>query len=129
MTPITSVCPKDHHSMMQLYLDGPKNKIFNIFSPPDEDHYNDFKTDEFHNIKSYSPSGLLKKQFESVIDVFCAQGIPHRVIRIRDHKNPLNLIELFSYFLLETILLGKILNINPYGQPSVQLIKDKVFKN
>ena len=129
LTPLTSICPKDHHSMMQLYLGGPKNKIFNIFSPPDEDHYNDFKIDEFHNIKSYSPSGLLKKQFESVIDVFCAQGVPHRVIKIRDHKNPLNLIELFSYFLLETILLGKILNIDPYGQPSVQLIKDKIFKN
>ena len=129
LTPLTSICPKDHHSMMQLYLGGPKNKIFNIFSPPDEDHYNDFKIDEFHNIKSYSPSGLLNKQFESVIDVFCAQGIPHRVIKIRDHKNPLNLIELFSYFLLETILLGKILNIDPYGQPSVQLIKDKIFKN
>ena len=24
--------PKDHHSLLQLYLDGPKDKIFNIFS-------------------------------------------------------------------------------------------------
>ena len=41
----------------------------------------------------------------------------------------LNIIELFSYFILETILLGKMMNINPYGQPEVQLLKDKVFKN
>jgi glucose-6-phosphate isomerase len=129
LTPLTSICPKDHHSMMQLYLDGPKNKIFNIFSPADEEHYNNFKIDEFKNIKSYSPSGLLNKQFTSVIEVFREQGIPHRIINLKDHKNPLNLIELFSYFLLETILLGKILNINPYGQPSVQLIKEKIFKN
>ena len=129
LTPLTSICPKDHHSMMQLYLDGPKNKIFNIFSPADEEHYHNFKIDEFKNIKSYSPSGLLNKQFTSVIEVFREQGIPHRIINLKDHKNPLNLIELFSYFLLETILLGKILNINPYGQPSVQLIKEKIFKN
>ena len=129
LTPLTSICPKDHHSMMQLYLDGPKNKIFNIFSPADEKHYNNFKIDEFNNIKNYSPSGLLNKQCTSVIEVFREQGIPHRIIKLIDHKNPLNLIELFAYFLLETILLGKILNINPYGQPSVQLIKEKIFKN
>lgn len=129
LTPFTSICPKDHHSMMQLYLDGPKNKIFNIFSPPDENYYNEFQTEGFKNIKNFSPSGLLNKQFVSVIEVFKEQKIPHRVINIKDHKNPLNLIELFAYFLLETILLGKVLNIDPYGQPAVQLIKKKIFSN
>ena len=28
---ISSV-PKDHHSLLQLYLDGPKDKLFHIFS-------------------------------------------------------------------------------------------------
>ena len=30
--PIISNVPKDHHSLLQLYLDGPKDKIFYIFS-------------------------------------------------------------------------------------------------
>ena len=30
--PVISPAPKDHHSLLQLYLDGPKNKIFYIFS-------------------------------------------------------------------------------------------------
>ena len=30
--PIVSTAPKDHHSLLQLYLDGPKNKIYTIFS-------------------------------------------------------------------------------------------------
>ena len=30
--PVISNAPKDHHSLLQLYLDGPKDKIFNIFS-------------------------------------------------------------------------------------------------
>jgi glucose-6-phosphate isomerase len=64
MTPITSICPKDHHSMMQLYLDGPKDKIFNIFSPPDENYYENFKNIGFKKIENYSPSGLLDKQFD-----------------------------------------------------------------
>ena len=30
--PVISNVPKDHHSLLQLYLDGPKNKLFHIFS-------------------------------------------------------------------------------------------------
>ena len=128
MTPVTSICPKDHHSMMQLYLDGPRDKFFNIFSPPDEVYYESFVKQNFVSIESYSPSALLEKQFKSVINVFYDKKIPHRVINISNHKDPLNLIELFSYFILETILLGKMIGIDPYNQPAVQLIKEKIFK-
>ncbi len=129
LTPTTSICPKDHHSMMQLYLGGPKNKFFNIFSPPDNNLYDSFSDEGFYNIENYTPNELLKVQYEAVVTVFSNKGIPHRKIEISDHQNPLNIIELFSYFLLETILLGKMMNINPYGQPEVQLLKDKVFKS
>ena len=30
--PVISPVPKDHHSVLQLYLDGPKDKLFYIFS-------------------------------------------------------------------------------------------------
>ena len=30
--PVVSNAPKDHHSLLQLYLDGPKDKLFTIFS-------------------------------------------------------------------------------------------------
>ena len=32
ITPIVSTCPKDHHSLLQLYLDGPRDKFFTFFS-------------------------------------------------------------------------------------------------
>ena len=41
--PVISNVPKDHHSLLQLYLDGPRNKIFNIFSF-DEKSEETFKT-------------------------------------------------------------------------------------
>ena len=34
--PVISNAPKDHHSLLQLYLDGPKNKLFYIFSLDDK---------------------------------------------------------------------------------------------
>lgn len=126
LTPNTSICPKDHHSMMQLYLDGPCDKFFNIFSPQDEIYFESFANLGFSNIEKYTPSKLLNKQYASVIEVFKEKNIPHRVIDITDHNNPSNIIELFSYFLLETIILGEALGINPYDQPAVQLIKNKI---
>ena len=129
LTPTTSICPKDHHSMMQLYLGGPKNKFFNIFSPADNNVYDNFSDEGFYNIENFTPNDLLQTQYQSVVSVFTEKEIPHRKIEISDHQNPINIIELFSYFILETILLGKMMNINPYGQPEVQLLKDKVFKN
>ena len=129
LTPTTSICPKDHHSMMQLYLGGPKNKFFNIFSPQESNTYDNFSDEGFYNIENFTPYELLKIQYQSVVSVFTEKEIPHRKIEITDHQNPLNMIELFSYFIMETILLGKMMNINPYGQPEVQLLKDKVFKS
>jgi glucose-6-phosphate isomerase len=51
-------------------------------------------------------------------------NIPFRSFEIkkRDEKT---LGELFSFFILETILIGKLLNLNPYDQPAVELIKKK----
>jgi len=36
--------------------------------------------------------------------------------------------ELFCFFILETILLGKALNVNPYDQPAVETIKKETRK-
>ena len=30
--PVISSVPKDHHSLLQLYLDGPRDKLYYIFS-------------------------------------------------------------------------------------------------
>ena len=55
-------------------------------------------------------------------NVFVKKNIPFRSFEIkkRDEKS---LGELFCFFVLETILLGKCLNLNPYDQPAVELIK------
>jgi glucose-6-phosphate isomerase len=59
--------------------------------------------------------------------VFLSKNIPFRSFEIikRDEKS---IGELFCFFILETILLGRALNINPYDQPSVELIKIETKK-
>ena len=67
------------------------------------------------------PSSLLLKKFSK------KKKIPFRSFLIKK-KNEETLGELFSFFMLETILLGKMMKINPYDQPSVELIKDETKK-
>ena len=59
--------------------------------------------------------------------VFKNKNIPFRSfeIRKRDEKT---LGELFCFFILETILIGKALKINPFDQPAVELIKKETKK-
>ena len=59
--------------------------------------------------------------------LFLKKKLPFRSFEIkkRDEKT---LGELFSFFILETILLGRALNVNPFDQPSVELIKIETKK-
>ena len=61
-------------------------------------------------------------QKKATENVFRKKNIPFRSFEIkkRDEKT---LGELFCFFILETILLGKSLKLNPYDQPAVELIK------
>ncbi len=113
--PIISTVPKDNHSVMQLYLDGFKKNFFTFFYVKD----NDLENKEMSNIK-YA-------QFKATQNVFLKKKIPFRsfLINKRDEKT---LGELFTFFILETILLGKALKVNPYNQPAVELIKDNTSK-
>ena len=54
--------------------------------------------------------------------------IPFRSFEIYK-RNEKTLGELFCFFILETILLGKILSVNPFDQPAVELIKKQTKKN
>ena len=58
---------------------------------------------------------------------FKRKNIPFRSFEIkkRDEKT---LGELFCFFILETILIGKSLKVNPFDQPAVELIKKETKK-
>ena len=59
--------------------------------------------------------------------VFSRKKIPYRSFEI-NNKDEKTLGELFCYFILETILLGRALNVNPFDEPSVDLIKKETRK-
>ena len=50
--PTISNAPKDHHSLLQLYLDGPKNKLFYIFSHDEssKEKINSYNRKAYHSL-------------------------------------------------------------------------------
>ena len=128
--PIISEMPKDNHSLMQLYLDGNKNSFFTFFDVKNYDSPKIKKKKIFINykyLKKHDLFSIKSAQKKATINVFKAKGIPFRTFEVLK-KNEETLGELFTFFMLETILLGKMLKINPYDQPSVELIKKETKK-
>ena len=123
--PIISTMPKDNHSLMQFYLDGIKTNFFTFFFVNENSSIkiNNNKLLKSHlYLKDKNLTGILKAQFIATQDVFKRKKIPFRSFVVQK-RNEESLGELFTFFILETILLGKALKIDPYDQPSVELIK------
>ena len=128
--PIVSNMPKDNHSVMQLYLDGFKNNFFTFFYT----HNNKSRKLNKSNlllsqnlIDNKNISNILFAQKKATENVFNKKKIPFRSFEIIK-RNEKTLGELFCFFILETILLGQALNLNPYDQPAVELIKKETKK-
>ena len=128
--PIISNMPKDNHSLMQLYLDGTKNNFYSIFISQ-EKIKKDFKKLNFLHpykyLKKYDINKVLEVKKKATENVFRKKKIPFRSFLLKE-RNEKTMGELFCYFILETILIGKCLGVNPYDQPSVELIKNETKK-
>ena len=128
--PLISTMPKDNHSLMQLYLDGPKKSFYTFFSVSDKNSIK-LKSSELLQshlfLKNKSLNDILRSQKQATENIFMKKKIDFRSFEIlkRDEES---LGELFCFFILETILLGRMLNVNPFDQPSVELIKSETKK-
>jgi len=125
LLPIVSSMPKDNHSLMQLYLDGPKKSFYTFFNVLENkvikiNNHNILNSHKY--MRNQSIEKIKQSQMLATEKVFTSKKIPFRSFRVlkRDEKS---LGELFCFFILETVLLGRALNVNPFDQPSVELIK------
>lgn len=108
LLPIVSSMPKDQHSLLQLYLDGPKNIFFEILSL-------DYKSPNLLNItlnnhKDAMQEVLLKEIGNSKVNVF--------------KQNNLNdLGAFFCYEIIKVIHLAQLMNVDPFTQDAVEMQK------
>ncbi|MCH9754020.1 MAG: hypothetical protein K0T99_03880 [Alphaproteobacteria bacterium] len=134
ITPITSRGIVDHHSQLQLYLDGPDDKFFTIISSKKSKNSGEFVINRDAE-KSYGVDYLYGASLNDVMDAQMNLSI----VELKEHNKNLRIIntkkideEFIAEFMmgtmLEVILFAYINDINPFGQPAVENIK-KNFKS
>tara|TARA_B100000029_G_scaffold334627_1_gene326732 strand:+ start:6643 stop:7788 length:1146 start_codon:yes stop_codon:yes gene_type:complete len=123
--PVVSNAPKDHHSLLQLYLDGPKDKVFYVFSTKE---INKLKVNtkvfgkklNFLNKKKYDQIKFSQKN--AFIKALKERNIPLKEIIVKKFEES-TIGELFFLFIFETLVLSKMLKNNPFDQPAVERVK------
>ena len=128
--PIISTMPKDNHSLLQLYLDGPKNNFFSFFSSREKistKFHNELKINELKYLNKKNINQIIHAQKQATQNVFNKKKLPFRSFEVIN-RNEETLGELFTFFILETLMLSSLLNIDPINQPSVELIKIETKK-
>ena len=129
LLPLISSMPKDNHSLLQYYLDGSKKNFYTFFNV---EHYNsEVLPNNILKSKIYlrnkKLNNILKAQSKASQNIFRKKKLQFRSFQIlkRDEET---IGALFTFFVLETILIGKALKVNPFDQPSVELIKRETKK-
>ncbi len=123
--PVISNAPKDHHSLLQLYLDGPKDKVFYIFSSSKRGNLktkSDFFNDNVKYLRKKKYNDIKDSQKNAFLRVLKNKKIPFREINIQKFNED-TIGKLFLQFIMETIFLGKLINVNPFDQPAVEEVK------
>ena len=128
--PMVSTMPKDHHSLLQLYLDGPKNNFFTVFASK---HHKTYRLSNYLIPKSVKY--IARKNLETVLyaqrkameKTLFKKNIPFRTFYFLK-KSEEELGTIFTFFVLETILLSRLMKLNPFDQPAVELVKNETRK-
>ena len=131
INPILSTAPKDHHSLLQLYLDGPRDKFFTFFSSakPKKKHKvaKRIIPNKMKFLKNKSIHSVINAQSAAVKYVFKSRNIPFRNF-VFNKESEEELGKVFTFFVLETILLARLMNVNPFDEPAVEKIKIETRK-
>ncbi len=123
-TPIAALGARDQHSLLQLFLDGPHDKMFTLLTldvatmgkPFGSTIFDD---DSLKYLKGRTMGDLLAAEQDATAVTLAEKGCPTRLFRLQklDEKS---LGALLMHFMLETIIAAHLLGVNPLDQPAVE---------
>jgi glucose-6-phosphate isomerase len=126
-TPVPAVGPVDQHSQLQLFMDGPREIAITII------RVDSMGTGPALDAGMANTAGLGFLGGKTIGDIVDAQG--HAVAEaLQKAGRPVRTIDvatlderaagaLLMHFMLETIVAGRLLNLDPFDQPAVELAK------
>jgi len=126
-TPLGTVGPVDQHSLMQLFLDGPADKLLTVIQPPTAGQGPaipaSYRSDPLLGYLAGRTVGdLTDCQQRATVETFARNNRPVRVFKV-DGIQEAQMGELMMHFMLETIITGYMMGIDPFDQPAVEQSK------
>lgn len=123
-TPIRALGPVDQHSQLQLYLDGPWDKVFTVIHLATAGEGALLRSAETEALGAGYLGGrrmgdLMEAEARATVESLINNGRPTRLISL-DVLDEAALGGLYMHFILETILAARLLGVSPYGQPAVE---------
>jgi glucose-6-phosphate isomerase len=124
-TPVRALGPVDQHSQVQLYLDGPKDKLFTfIFGPTQGTGTRITRAltagdPDLAYLEGSSVGDLAEAEGRATATALAQSGRPVRLIRL-PRLDEETLGALLMHFMLETIIAGAIMGVDPFDQPAVE---------
>jgi glucose-6-phosphate isomerase len=131
LVPIIACGTVDQHSQLQLYLDGPDDKLFTVLGVGNS-HKNLLIAGLPEDInaaylKGHDINAVFSAARDATIEALIQEGRPLRYLEIPDLNERL-LGQLMAYFMLEVVITADILKIDAFNQPAVEKIK-RLFKS
>lgn len=122
ITPIRALGPVDQHSQLQLYLDGPRDKLYTILMTDAQGTGNALPANLPEELSSYAGKtigDLCAAEARATVETLARKGCPTRTMTMPDMNEEV-MGALFAHFMLETIFLAGYMNVNAFDQPAVE---------
>ncbi len=126
-TPIACLGPLDQHSQLQLFMDGPREHLITVLRVRTAGTGNRIdtalaRTAGLDEMAGRTVGDLVAAQAHGVAEALARAGRPVRTFDIA-RPNEEAIGALMMHFMIETTLAGRVLGIDPFDQPAVELAK------
>ncbi len=123
-TPLKAIGTSSQHSILQLFIDGPDDKFYQLF------FVNSYPVDLELPEKTYVLPYLSKKKISEVMraefegTLFALKQSERPVVRFElSSLGEYQMGYLFMFYMISVVVMAKLLGVNPYGQPAVEIGK------
>ena len=131
-TPHGAVGTTDQHSQVQLYMEGPEDKVIEIVEV--EDHPRDLTIPEAYDdlegvgyLGGHSMAELLNVECDATRRALTEAGHPNSTIKLRA-TNEENLGYVFQALEVQTAIAGSLYGVNAFNHPGVEAGKQITYK-
>jgi len=123
-TPVSVLGPVDQHSQLQLFRDGPGNALFTIVTVDTKGKGPMAPRAAAKSLKLDYLAGkrlgdLVEAESRATAQTLFKNGRPVRVIHV-PRVDAFDMGALMMHFMLETIIMGKLMGVDPFNQPGVE---------